>query len=221
MMDKLKTLAIHWQLLVLIGAASVLYGAFYYMVTSGIREETAQVQEQVNALQQKNEVARIATQRIEEFRALAQAKTAEYDELKVLLPEEREITNVLQGLQDTARGSRLTLLRFSPKDDSQQGFITAKPVEVEVTSNFQSLRAFYERMAKLTRIVSITDFKISQRDKQAADRTLESQFTLTAYYATPDSVLQQQQATAKTPAAPGTPGATPAAPGAVPPPAAK
>ena len=220
-MDKLKNLAIHWQLLVLIGAASVLYGAFWYMVTSGIREETAQVQEQVNALQQKNEVARIATQRIEEFRALAQARSAEYDELKVLLPEQREITNVLQGLQDTARGSRLTLLRFSPKDDSTQGFITAKPVEVEVTSNFHSLRAFYERMAKLTRIVSITDFKINQRDKQAADKTLESQFLLTAYYATPESVLQQQTA-AKNAAAPGTPGAA-ATPGtaAVPPPAVK
>jgi type IV pilus assembly protein PilO len=213
-MDKLKNLAIHWQLIILGSLAVMFYAAFWYMVTSPIREETTQVVDQVNALKQKNEAARIATQRIEEFRALAQAKDAEYEELKVLLPEQREITNVLQGLLDTARGSRLTLLRFSPKDDATQGFITSKPVEVEVSSSFQNLRAFYAQMARLPRIVSISDFRITQRQKQASDKTLDSQFLLTAYYATPESVMKQQQLTdaAKT----GTPGVAPAN-GAVPP----
>lgn len=191
------------------------------MVTSPIRDETTQIQDQVNALKQKNEAARIATQRIEEFRALALAKESEYEELKVLLPEQREITNVLQGLQDTARGSRLTLLRFSPKDDATQGFITSKPVEVEVTSTFQNLRAFYAQMARLPRIVSITDFRIMQRPKQGSDKTLDSMFTLTAYYATPESVMKQQQLTdtakAGTPGAAVPPnGAVPSAPGAPP-----
>ncbi|MDQ4123322.1 MAG: type 4a pilus biogenesis protein PilO [Acidobacteriota bacterium] len=215
-MDKLKNLAIHWQIIILASLAVMFYSAFWYMVTSPIREETTQIEDQANALKQKNEAARIATQRIEEFRALAQAKNAEYEELKVLLPEQREITNVLQGLQDTARNSRLTLLRFSPKDDSTQGFITSKPVEVEVTSTFQNLRAFYAQMARLPRIVSISDFRISQRPKQAADKSLDSQFLLTAYYATPESALKQQQLTeaakAGTPAA-GAPPANGAAPG--------
>ena len=214
-MEKLKNLAIHWQIAVLVTLAVMFYAAFWYMVTSPIREETTQIEDQANALKQKNEAARIATQRIEEFRALAQAKDAEYEELKVLLPEEREITNVLQGLLDTARGSRLTLLRFSPKDDSPQGFITSKPVEVEVTSTFQSLRAFYAQMARLPRIVSISDFRITQRPKQAGDKTIDSQFLLTAYYATPESVMKQQQLTEAAKA--GAPGAVPPANGAAPP----
>lgn len=213
-MNKLKSLAIHWQILTLVGVAALVYGAFWYMVTSPIRQETAQVEEEVNALKQKNESARIATQHIDDLRALAQAKNAEYDELKVLLPEEREITNILQGLQDTARGSRLTLLRFTPKEDSPQGFITAKPVEVEVSSTFQNLRAFYAQMARLPRIVSISDFSIRQRQKQTSDKTLDSQFLLSAYYATPESVLKQQQLTqAAKSGQPGGP-AAPAAPGA-------
>lgn len=207
-MNKLKNLAIHWQVMVLVSLAVLLYTAFWYTVTSEIRVETAQIEDESNALKQKNEAARIATERIEEFRALAQAKYAEYEELKVLLPEEREITNVLQGLQDTARGSRLTLLRFSPKEDSPQGFITAKPVEVEVSSTFQNLRAFYAQMARVPRIVSITDFSIRQRPKQANDKTLDSQFLLSAYYATPESVLKQQElAEAAKAGKPGAPGA--------------
>ncbi|MDH3530188.1 MAG: type 4a pilus biogenesis protein PilO, partial [Acidobacteriota bacterium] len=132
--------------------------------------------------------AKIATQRINEFRTLYATKEQEYDELKVLLPEQREITNVLQGLQDTAGQSRLIVSRFSPREDSQQEFIMAKPVEVEVDSNFNNLRDFFDKMAKLQRIVSITDFSLKQLDNQTANKTLHAQFLLTAYYASPDDL---------------------------------
>ena len=96
-------------------------------------------------------------------------------------------------------------MRFSPRDDTQQESIMAKPVEVEVDSNFNNIRDFFDKMAKLPRIVSITDFKINQLDKQTADKTVHAQFLLTAYYADPEAL------TAK-PAAPAKPGAKPAAP---------
>lgn len=220
MFEKIKNLKWHFQLLLLLFVAGLLYGTVYYFVTGPTREEIAVLTDQVSQLQAKNEAARLATQRINEFRALYASKAAEYEELKVLLPEQREITNVLQGLQDNAKDSRLVVMRFTPRDDTSQNAISAKPVEVEVDANFNNLRAFYEKMAKLPRIVSITDFKINQLDKQKADKTLHAQFLLTAYYADPDALNKPAQ-----PAKPGTPGAPAAAPGqpapAAQPPAAK
>lgn len=211
MIEKLKSLQWYVQLMILVGIAAVLYMSVWYFVTSETRAEVATLNEQIAQLTAKNEAARVATQRINEFRALYASKSAEYEELKVLLPEQREITNVLQGLQDNAKDSRLVLMRFSPRDDSQQDAIMAKPVEVEVNSNFNNIRDFFDKMAKLPRIVSITDFKINQLDKQTADKTLHAQFLLTAYYADPNALTQ--------PAAPGKPGAPgqPAVPGAKPP----
>ena len=187
-MQKLKSLAWHWQLVILISIGAFFYLMVWYFVTSGTRAEIQQVNEQVAQLQARNQAAKIATQRINEFRTLFATKEQEYDELKVLLPEQREITNVLKGLQDTARDSRLIVARFSPREDSQQDFIMAKPVEVEVDSNFNNLRDFFERMAKLQRIVSITDFSLKQLEKQTAGKTLHAQFLLTAYYASPDDL---------------------------------
>ncbi|NNE99758.1 MAG: type 4a pilus biogenesis protein PilO [Pyrinomonadaceae bacterium] len=187
-MNKFKSLAWHWQLLVLVGIASVMYLSIWYFFTSATRAQTAEINEQVSQLQSKNQAAQIATQRINEFRSKFAAKEQEYDELKVLLPEQREITNVLQGLQDSASVSRLIVNRFSPRDDTQQDFIMAKPVEVEVDSNFNNLRDFFDKMAKLQRIVSITDFSLKQLDKQTANKTLHAQFLLTAYYASPENL---------------------------------
>lgn len=209
-MEKFKALAWHWQLLVLVGIASIIYLGVWYFVTSGTRAETQTINDEVSQLQAKNQAAQIATQRINEFRSLYASKSAEYDELKVLLPEVREITNVLQGLQDTARDSRLIVMRFSPRDDTQQEGFMAKPVEVEVDSNFTNLRAFFEKMAKLQRIVSISDFNLKQLEKQTAEKTLHAQFLLTAYYASPDNLTA-----ANTPPQPnGAKPTTPAAPNA-------
>ena len=208
MTEKLKNMKWHFQLLLLVAIAALLYLSVWYFVTSVTREEVAKLSEEVAQLQAKNEAARVATQRINEFRALYASKAAEYEELKVLLPEQREITNVLQGLQDNARDSRMIVMRFSPRDDAERDSIMAKPVEIEVDSNFTNIRAFFEKMAKLPRIVSITDFKINQLDKQTAEKTLHAQFLLTAYYADPEK-LNAPPAPAKL-GAPGQPAAPPA-----------
>ena len=204
MLEKIKNLQWHYQLLLLVGIASLVYGSVYYFMTSVTREEVRVKNEEVAALQAKNEAARVATQRINEFRALYASKAVEYEELKVLLPEQREITNVLQGLQDNARDSRMIVMRFSPRDDTQQDVIMAKPVEIEVDSNFNNLRAFFDKMAKLPRIVSISDFKINQLEKQTAEKTLHAQFLLTAYYADPEA-MNRPSGPVK-PGAPGAPG---------------
>ncbi|HEY0657596.1 MAG TPA: type 4a pilus biogenesis protein PilO [Pyrinomonadaceae bacterium] len=191
------------QLFILVGIAALLYLGVYYFVTSTTRAEIVALDEQISQLQAKNEAARVATQRINEFRSLYASKTEEYDELKVLLPEQREITNVLQGLQDAAGDSRLIVMRFSPREDAMKDAIMEKPVEVEVDSNFNNLRAFFDKMAKLPRIVSIKDFKINQLEKQTSEKTIHALFVLTAYYAAPENLNPPQ--------APGKPGAPPVA----------
>lgn len=213
MIEKIKNLQWHFQLLLLVGISTLLYLTVWYFVTSVTRAEVQLLNDEIAQLQAKNEAARVATQRINEFRALYASKALEYEELKVLLPEQREITNVLQGLQDNANDSRMIVMRFSPRDDTQQDLIMAKPVEIEVDSNFNNLQAFFDKMAKLPRIVSITDFKINQLDKQTAEKTLHAQFLLTAYYADPNA-LAPAPAPGKpgAPAAPGQPGAPAAAP---------
>jgi type IV pilus assembly protein PilO len=209
MLVKIKNLKWHFQLMVLVSIAAVFYMTVWYFVTSETRVEIAGLTDQVSELQAKNEAAKVATQRINEFRALYTSKAEEYEELKVLLPEQREITNVLQGLQDTANSSKMVVMRFAPRDDTQEDLIMAKPVEIEVDSNFQNLQAFFQSMAKLPRIVSITDFKINQLEKQTDSKTLHAQFLLTAYYAAPADLSPQP--------APAVPGA--AAPAPVLPPA--
>ncbi len=208
MLKKLQSMAWFYQLALFGGIALLIFFCFWNFVTSGMRRETKELEEQVTSLKQQNEVARIASQRINEFRADYTRKQEEYEELKALLPEQREITNVLQNLQDRARSTNLSLRRFTPKDDFQKEFYSGKPVEVEVTSTFSNLREFYEELAKMQRIVSVTDFNIKQTPVQNRNKTIDAQFLLTAYYVSAEKLQQKPAAPKSAPVPP--PAAAPA-----------
>ena len=213
--SKLQAMSWQAQLGLIAGIAVLLFGLFWYFVTSGKRTEIATLTEQVESLKKQNAELQIVQQRVNELRETFKGLETQYDELKVLLPEQREITNVLDSLQARARSNSLSLMRFKPKDDKEDtkgDFYNGKPVEVQVTSNFNSLRLFFDEMAKYQRIVSISDFKLNQLNDSGSGRTLDSQFILTAYYSTPEQLnnLTPKQAAPK----PGTPGAPAAAPNA-------
>jgi type IV pilus assembly protein PilO len=191
-LDALQEKPWYVQLAVFGGAALVVYGAFWYFVTRGTRAETQEVEAKAEKLQRANAGAVVASQRLNEFKANYERAKADYDDLKLLLPEQRELTMVLQNVQDRARG-RLTLTKFTPQEEVQQDFYTGKPVEVEVKGNYNSLGQFFAQMASYQRIVSITDFKVKKlkQDKNAdpqAAQTVSAEFLVTAYYVSPEKL---------------------------------
>jgi Tfp pilus assembly protein PilO len=198
----LQSLPWYLRLVMFVVVAAVMYGGFWYFVTKPIRAETKVFNTDIAALVQRNAQAQIASQRLNEFRAVYKARVEEYEELKALLPEQRELTMVLQSVQDRARTNGLVLRKFSPKDDVQQDNYSGKRIEVSVTSSFASLRNFFEQLAHYQRIVSITNFQLTQLDKQSASKTVDATFDLTAYYVSAEK-LQKPVTAAGQPAGSG------------------
>jgi Tfp pilus assembly protein PilO len=189
----LQTMPWYLRLAVFVVIAVIMYGGFWYFVTRDTRAQTAELNAEIQQLLAKNAQAQIASQRLNEFRAIYDARQEEYDELKALLPEQRELTMVLQGLQDRARNNGLVLRKFLPKEDVQQDNYSGKKIEVNVTSSFASLRAFFEQLAHYQRIVSITNFNLKQNEKPMSNHTINATFELTAYYVSAEN-LQKQNA---------------------------
>ena len=205
-----KLIILPWYLRItmFVVVAGVLYTGFWYFVTSGTRNETKEMNTEIAQLLPKNAQAQIASQRLNEFRAIYKGRQEEYDELKELLPEQRELTVVLQGVQDKARNNGLVVKTFTPKDDVQQDNYSGKKIEVSVTSSFASLRSFFEDLAHYQRIVSVTNFDLKRTEPQTSAKTVDARFDLTAYYVSAEKL--QKQAT-PSPAAPGAPAQVPAA----------
>ena len=201
---KLPSLPWYLRLIAFLAIGGVVYAGFWYFVTSGTRNTTKEMENEIAKLKPKNAQAAIVQQNLNNFKAAYKAREEEFAELKALLPEQRELTMVLQGIQDRARSNGLVLTRFNPKEDMQEADYSGKKIEVSVVSGFSGLRSFFEQLAHYQRIVSITNFELKQLERQSLNKTVDARFDLTAYYLSSD----RPAATAK-----------PAAGGAVPAPA--
>jgi len=208
-LGKLPTLPWYLRLVAFMAIGGVMYAGFWYFVTSSTRKETKAMEDEIAQLRPRNAQAQIVQQNLNNFKAAYKAREEEYAELKALLPEQRELTMVLQGIQDRARSNGLVLTRFNPKEDLQQDNYSGKKIEVSVVSGFAGLRAFFEQLAHYQRIVSITNFELKQLEKQSLTKTVDARFDLTAYYVSSERLQSQAQA----------PNAKPAAGGPVPAPA--
>ena len=211
-LGKLPALPWYLRLVAFLAVGGAMYTGFWYFVTSGTRAETKGMENEIAQLRPKNAQAAIVQQNLNNFKAAYKAREEEYAELKALLPEQRELTMVLQGIQERARGNGLVLTRFNPKEDVQQDNYSGKKIEVSVVSGFGGLRAFFEQLAHYQRIVSVTNFELKQLDKQSVNKTVDAKFDLTAYYVSAERL--------QTVPAPNAPNAKPATGGAVPAPAA-
>ena len=181
------------RLVMFVSLAAAMYAGFWYFITRPTRAETKDLNTEISELLARNAQAQIASQRLNEFRAVYSARVEEYEELKALLPEQRELTMVLQGVQDRARSNGLVLRKFIPREDLQQENYSGKKIEVSVTSSFASLRAFFEQLAHYQRIVSVTNFQLSQREDQSTARTVDATFDLTAYYVSAERLQKSAQ----------------------------
>lgn len=199
-LGKLPALPWYLRLVVFLAIGGVMYAGFWYFLTKGTREETKTMEDEIAQLRPRNAQAQIVQQNLNNFKAAYKAREEEYVELKALLPEQRELTNVLQGIQDRAKSNGLVLTRFNPKEDLQQDNYSGKKIEVTVTSGFAGLRAFFEQLAHYQRIVSITNFELKQLEKQSVTKTVDARFDLTAYYVSSERLQSQAQSPAPAPA---------------------
>jgi type IV pilus assembly protein PilO len=206
---KLPSFPWYLRLVAFLAIGGVMYAGFWYFVTSGTRKETKTMEDEIAQLRPANAQAAIVQQNLNNFKAAYKAREEEYAELKALLPEQKELTLVLQGIQDRAKSSGLVLAKFVPKEDVQQDNYNGKRIEVSVVSGFAGLRSFFEQLAHYQRIVSITNFELKQLEKQSLTKTVDARFDLTAYYVSSERLQSQIPAPNK-----------PASGGAVPAPAA-
>lgn len=200
---KLPALPWYLRLVAFLAIGGVMYAGFWYFVTSSTRKATKELEDEIAQLKSRNAQASIVQQNLNNFKAAYKAREEEYAELKALLPEQRELTMVLQGIQDRAKGNGLILTKFNPKEDLQQDNYSGKKIEVTVQSGFTGLRAFFDQLAHYQRIVSITNFELKQLEKQSLTKTVDARFDLTAYYVSSERLQTQASASNNKPAAGG------------------
>jgi type IV pilus assembly protein PilO len=132
------------------------------------------------------------------------ARLATLDErLKVaiaLLPETREIPELLTQISQLGSTAGLEFRLFKPEPEKKADFYAEVPVNLAILGRFHDLARFFDHLSKLSRIVNITDIKISLAKGSGDTQLLTTNCLLTTF-----RFLEPQEADAKKAAKPAKP----------------
>ena len=116
------------------------------------------------------------------------------EELKLQLPEEKEITSLLKQVSDLCirAGLKVSLWKPEAKRTHASGIVYEIPVKVELGGSYHSLGSFFSSLTKLNRIVNITDFKLTDPKPDRGIAVMKITFTATTFSSVPEEELAKK-----------------------------
>jgi type IV pilus assembly protein PilO len=177
-------------------------GGVYAVETYYISEMTAEIQQrEVRLGQLRADIARgLATaRRLPEFRAYVTDLERRLDALKAVLPEQKDVGELLRRIQTLATQSNLTIRSFTPQAIAVRQLHAEWPIGLRIEGTYHNLGLFFDRVSKFPRIINISNIRISAKDRPDANTTIAAECVATTF------VMLEKPAAAK----PGAPGAAP------------
>jgi type IV pilus assembly protein PilO len=124
----------------------------------------------------------VATARkLPEFRSQVGDLQGRLDNLKAVLPEEKDAADLLRRMQTVATQSNLTIKSFKPAPTITKQLHAEWPINLELDGTYHNLAIFFDRVGKFTRIVNISGLEVKGKDKPEANSTITASCVATTF----------------------------------------
>lgn len=110
-----------------------------------------------------------------------EATQKRFSEASLLLPKEKEIPALLTNISALGRGAGLDFLTFKPQADVPRDFYAEIPVDIQVRGPYHNMGVFLGQVAKLDRIVTVSNITMGGPQKEAGEMLLNSSCKLVTY----------------------------------------
>ncbi len=163
--------------LIILIPVAVFYFAFYQPNSKTIQGlETKESSLQKALIEVKAKAANLA-----KFEKELKEAELLFQEAAVLLPNEKEIPQLLKDISSLGRTAGLDFLTFKPLADIPKDFYAEIPVTINVRGPYHNMGFFFDQVSKLERIVTVSNVKMGSPKKEAGEMLLKSDCKLVTY----------------------------------------
>ena len=159
----------HIQILIVALVCGGALGVFWYSMLQPISAEIETKTKQADDLQAKVDKLMALKALYEQFKKESQALEVRLNELKKVLPQDKEIENILSQVQASARNSGLKIQQGISKPVVDHEAYSEWPMEMQVTGDYHSLGAFLQKIRELPRIVNVGKLRVDSRSGTGPD----------------------------------------------------
>ncbi len=143
------------QLLVFTLVGAVVVGGYYYFYEAEQRAQLEVRQGELAAIRGRIDQGMATARKLPEFRAAVGDLEGRLESLKAILPEEKDVADLLRRLQTLASQSNLTIRHFRPRAIAMKELHAEWPIELEVEGAYHNVGQFLDRVSKLPRMINV------------------------------------------------------------------
>jgi len=103
------------------------------------------------------------------------------ENLRAVLPEEKDVADILRRVQGLAAQSNLNIQRFTPQEPKQEALYASLPYKLKAEGNFHNLGLFFDRLSKFPRIINVSDITIKAKQSPDASTSIDAECTATTF----------------------------------------
>jgi len=169
------------QVGVFLAVAVAALGGFYWYYVQDAQETIATQQKKLDGMLAEAAKANATARQLKGFQSQVAELSARLDNLRAVLPEEKDVGDLLRRLQTLATQSNLTIRGFKPAPIVQKQTHAEWPIQLELDGTYHNLGLFFDRVSKFPRIINVATVRIKAKDKPQPGSTITASCTATTY----------------------------------------
>ena len=169
------------QLAVFLGLSIAAAGAFYYFYEMPARVEIETQQSELTSIRDRITRGLAKARALPQFRKDVGDMQARLEGLRPILPEQKDVAELLRRVNTLATQSNLTIRGFKPEPVLTRTMHAEWPNRLEIEGTYHNFGLFLDSVSKFPRIINISKIDMKGRDRPDANATIDVSFTATTF----------------------------------------
>jgi len=183
-------------LLILLGLAGLVYGAYWYFILDGKLAQIAKAEQTIEKLDKDIALYRAQVAKLPELERNLSLRKKELYYAKTLLPEDsRALEMLLSSFEKLGRDENVEFILFQPGAEQIQEFYATRSVQLQISGTFHRLVTYFDRLSRLDRLVTIQNITFSPvSDFSPTEKYLNTSLVLQVYRALTEAEIKAREA---------------------------
>ena len=109
---------------------------------------------------------------LNQFRQQVAELEGRLESLKAVLPEQKDVADLLRRIQTLATQSNLAIRGFKPAPSVTKQLHAEWPIALQLDGTYHNLAMFFDRVSKFSRIINVSNIAIRAKEKPEPNSTI-------------------------------------------------
>ncbi len=160
--EKLEQLTKIQRILISVGVFVLIIGTVGWYFYRPKFVDLGKLEKKLEKIEKQLHAAKRNAAALDKFKAEMKEAETQFQLAMQALPEKEEIPSLLTSISKSGNDAGLHFLLFEPKPEVRKEFYAEIPVAINVKGAYHNLAIFFDKVARLSRIVNVRDITMGQ-----------------------------------------------------------